>query len=440
MFEIANTGSSYSSAPITIATFDNTNGANPRESLISDTAGNLFGTTSAGGANNKGTVFEIEKTGSSYSSAPITLATFDGTNGSIPSGLIIDAAGNLFGTADQGGANGVGTVFEIAKTGSSYSSAPITIATFDNTNGAYPFAGLISDTAGNLFGTTIGGGANSAGTVFEIDQDTVAEPPKLTIAQESLTVAAGSSIDLGITAKWVDPDDTVSVRITGTPAFETVSAPAGDIVTQTGATYTITAPAGESVTGLTLSSSFPGNGHPANQLRVTASNTTPGETASAPSQTITVNTGPAATALSGSQGAAENFALSSQNVSTVTDPNGKSPVLDGGAGTDTLIATNGAATLLGGPGDTLTGGNGSDTFVFSGDYGANTITNYNVNKDILQLDKSAYTGLASMISGGYIQQSGTSTIITNPHNALDTITLNNLSASVLESKGHFSFV
>ena len=78
--------------------------------------------------------------------------------------------------------------------------------------------------------------------------------------------------------------------------------------------------------------------------------------------------------------------------------------------------------------------------VYSGDYGANTITNYNVNKDVLQLDKSAFGDLASMISDGGIKQSGTSTIITNSHNALDTITLNNVSPTLLETKGHFSFV
>jgi Ca2+-binding RTX toxin-like protein len=65
-------------------------------------------------------------------------------------------------------------------------------------------------------------------------------------------------------------------------------------------------------------------------------------------------------------------------------------VLDGGAGNDKLVAANGATTLIGGPGDTLTGGTGTDTFVFLKDFGANTITNYNASKDIIEVDKSDF--------------------------------------------------
>ena len=107
---------------------------------------------------------------------------------------------------------------------------------------------------------------------------------------------------------------------------------------------------------------------------------------------------------------------------------------------DVAGSTDGAATLIGGPYDTLTGGRGADTFVFSGDFGQNTITNYNVNKDTLQLDHSAFGDLAALIRGGDIQQVGTSTIITNPLNHVDTITLTGASATALENKGHFSFV
>jgi len=153
----------------TLASFSVDNGASPYASLTSDAAGDLFGTTSAGGANNLGTVFEIENTATGYS-APITLAAFDGTNGASPyASLTSDAAGNLFGTTASGGANDQGTVFEIANTGSGYSSTPTTLVSFNGTNGALPgFAGLLSDTAGDLFGTTQSGGANDQGTVFEI--------------------------------------------------------------------------------------------------------------------------------------------------------------------------------------------------------------------------------------------------------------------------------
>jgi uncharacterized repeat protein (TIGR03803 family) len=150
-------------------TFNYINGANPYGGLISDAAGNLFGTTTDG----YGTVFEIPKTSTGYGT-PITLASFNGANGLRPmAGLISDAAGDLFGTTEAGGAyggpppNGYGTVFEIPKTSTGYGT-PLVLVSFNNINGANPYSGLISDAAGDLFGTTVNGGSGNKGTVFEI--------------------------------------------------------------------------------------------------------------------------------------------------------------------------------------------------------------------------------------------------------------------------------
>jgi autotransporter passenger strand-loop-strand repeat protein/uncharacterized repeat protein (TIGR03803 family) len=163
IYEIAKTGSTYSSTPITIASFASGNPVN----VILDTSGDLFGLTESGGASGDGTVFEIAKTGSSYGS-PVTLATFDGANGYGPlGGLVMDAAGDLFGTTQSGGAHGDGTVFEIAKTGSTY--GPLTtLYSFDYTDGESPVGTLTFDAAGDLYGTTTYGGADGYGTVFEI--------------------------------------------------------------------------------------------------------------------------------------------------------------------------------------------------------------------------------------------------------------------------------
>jgi uncharacterized repeat protein (TIGR03803 family) len=151
---------------------------NPTTSLIADGNGNLFGTTNLGGANDGGKVFEIAKTAGGYASAPAILASFcalancaDGKNPF--AGLIADADGNLFGTTTNGGANGGDTVFETVKTAGGYASTPITLVNFcalaNCADGSGPFAGrLIADANGNLFGTTFNGGANNAGTVFEI--------------------------------------------------------------------------------------------------------------------------------------------------------------------------------------------------------------------------------------------------------------------------------
>ena len=72
--------------------------------------------------------------------------------------MIEDCSGNLFGTTSQGGTSGDGTVFEVAKG----SGTITTLASFNGTNGANPYGGLIEDTSGNLFGTTSGGGSSGA--------------------------------------------------------------------------------------------------------------------------------------------------------------------------------------------------------------------------------------------------------------------------------------
>jgi uncharacterized repeat protein (TIGR03803 family) len=169
VFEIIKTNSGYASTPTILASFTGSNGIQPNGSLIADTAGDLFGTTSNGGANtNGGTVFEIAKTQGGF--APqTTLVTFTGADGSFPNGsLIADSTGDLFGTTELGGANGDGTVFEIARTKGGFASEPTTLFSFNGANGANPNGSLTTDAAGNLFGTTTGGGANGDGTAFEI--------------------------------------------------------------------------------------------------------------------------------------------------------------------------------------------------------------------------------------------------------------------------------
>ena len=112
------------------------NGTMPFGDLIADANGDLFGTTTGVGTGFFGTVFEIAKTATGYASTPTTLAKFDGTAGFDPTaGLLADAAGDLFGTASQGGANDKGTVFEIAKTATGYASAATLVATFTGATG-----------------------------------------------------------------------------------------------------------------------------------------------------------------------------------------------------------------------------------------------------------------------------------------------------------------
>ena len=168
---IATTGG-YATTPTTLVSFDNTDGSGPTAGLIADANGNLFGTTQGGGASSYGTVFEVPYNATTgYSATPTTLVSFNDSNGGYPwAGLIADSNGNLFGTNSTGGGNDYGTVFEVQYNAAtlSYASTPTLLVSFGGTDGAWPFGSLIADASGNLFGTTQQGGAYGYGTVFEV--------------------------------------------------------------------------------------------------------------------------------------------------------------------------------------------------------------------------------------------------------------------------------
>ena len=143
------------------------------QGLVADANGDLFGTTTGGGADNSGTVFEIPKSGGTYAPSPTTLISFDGSHGSGPFGaLFVNSNGDLFGTTMTGSGAGVdGTIFEIKNNGGSYDPTPITLADLAEVGGTAPEGSLIADANGDLFGTTepTGGLALGPGpTVFEL--------------------------------------------------------------------------------------------------------------------------------------------------------------------------------------------------------------------------------------------------------------------------------
>jgi uncharacterized repeat protein (TIGR03803 family) len=150
-----------------LASFDGTDGRNPDTNLVADTQGDLFG-VAPGGANNDGVVFEVANTTSGYASTPDAL--FVGSSGTVVNalGLFVDAAGNLFGTNQNDGTDSDGSVYEIANTSSGYAAFPTTLSSFNGTDGSTPTGSLITDPAGDLFGTTLFNGANGNGTVFEV--------------------------------------------------------------------------------------------------------------------------------------------------------------------------------------------------------------------------------------------------------------------------------
>ena len=137
-------------------------GANPQAGLVQATNGDFYGTTSSGGANGGGTVFKITPSGTLT-----TLYSFCSQSGcpdgAHPWGLVQATNGSLYGTTLLGGANSQGTVFRITPSGTLK-----TLQNFKGPNGANPYAGLVQANDGNFYGTTGGGGANNDGTVFKI--------------------------------------------------------------------------------------------------------------------------------------------------------------------------------------------------------------------------------------------------------------------------------
>ncbi len=146
----------------TLSSFASENGGEPMGGVIMDSRGNLYGTTSGQGGGN-GTIFKLD---ASNHYALSTLVAFTGTNGGTPMGnLIMDGAGNLYGTTSSGGTAGGGTVFKL-NAASGYALS--TLVNFAGANGQSPQAGLAMDAVGDIFGTTNDGGANGDGTVFEL--------------------------------------------------------------------------------------------------------------------------------------------------------------------------------------------------------------------------------------------------------------------------------
>jgi uncharacterized repeat protein (TIGR03803 family) len=141
-------------------------GAGPAGGLIRDAAGNLYGTSGAGGASNQGTVFELDVTGKETVLYKFGHGNRDGA-GPV-GGLVSDATGNLYGATVLGGTSGIGTVFKVDSRGKgtvlhSFTGQP---------DGAFPRAGLVRDAKGNLYGTTSSGGAFDAGTLFKVALNT----------------------------------------------------------------------------------------------------------------------------------------------------------------------------------------------------------------------------------------------------------------------------
>jgi uncharacterized repeat protein (TIGR03803 family) len=161
--------------------FGGTDGGFPAGNLIADSIGNLYGTTAVGGLQNMtgcnpgspdfqsycGTVFKLTKTSGGWTTNVLHEFTGGSDGGNPSAGLLFDSAGNLYGTTTFGGncayAFGCGVVFELSPSSSGQWTETVLYSFQSGNDGGAPESQLVFDAAGNLFGTTLGGGSGSCG-------------------------------------------------------------------------------------------------------------------------------------------------------------------------------------------------------------------------------------------------------------------------------------
>jgi uncharacterized repeat protein (TIGR03803 family) len=153
----------------TLYSFGGDDGSQPYAGLVQGSDGNFYGTTSNGGTNGYGTVFQIitnRELTTLYSFGAILSSDYYPSDGANPyAGLVQGSDGNFYGTTSSGGTNYAGTVFEISTNG-----ALTTLYLFTGgDDGSQPYGGLVLGIDGNFYGTTAWGGANGYGTVFQIN-------------------------------------------------------------------------------------------------------------------------------------------------------------------------------------------------------------------------------------------------------------------------------
>jgi uncharacterized repeat protein (TIGR03803 family) len=145
-----------------------TDGAEPVGGVVFDSAGNFYGTTLLGGTYGNGTVYEATPSGKGFTTRVIYSFGADTTDALNPAaGVTVDAQGNLYGTTSFGGANGIGAIYKLSPSASGWTES--VLYSFKGLDDAQnPVGGLILDPSGNLYGTTFDGGVNGGGIVYQL--------------------------------------------------------------------------------------------------------------------------------------------------------------------------------------------------------------------------------------------------------------------------------
>jgi len=180
VFEISSNGDGgWTPSVIHIFTGAPKDGNAPEGTPVLDKAGNVYGTTTTGGAKNYGAVYKLTLVTTGEKKGTWTekiLYSFKGgtEDGTSPwGGVVLDSSGNIYGTTSVGGKYGDGTVFELVADGSSYKEK--ILWNFNGVDGANPFASLTLD-SGNIYGNTSAGGSGGNGVIFEVNPSGKAAP------------------------------------------------------------------------------------------------------------------------------------------------------------------------------------------------------------------------------------------------------------------------
>jgi len=408
VFELVNTGGSYTLN--TLVTFNN---FGSHGNLIADAKGDLFGTTAGGGAYTEGTVFELVNGGGGDYTLK-TLVTFNGTDGGIPGGgLIADANGDLFGTTSVGGTDGHGTVFELVNDGGGYTLN--TLVNFNVTNGGNPQGNLIADASGDLFGTTFEGGPNGFGTVFEItDSGFVVSPPPI-VMPDFAHATFGTTINVASAGVLANDTPATAGDTLTVSAVDGLSQDVGTAVAGAYGSLTLDAKGGYAYAA-SGQSALPSSGVSEDFFHYTALEGGPHGGGSASSTLAVVVTAPGLTYVAAPAGGSAtqpnggHYAVldGTAGNAILNAANGIGAALVGGNG-DTLNGANsGKDTFV------FMGDFGKDTV-------NNYIGKANGNFDVIQLSKSDFgTNPAALMYDATQAPGSANTVITDPVNH-DTI-------------------